>query len=69
MIISDLGFIVELGGAVVGNLIMLIAPGLCYARQTWHENPRRPLTYVAVAMAAFGMLMVPIGVVVSFIKA
>ena len=51
-----------------GNLIMLIAPGLCYARLTWQEQPRRPLTYAAVAVAAFGVLMVPTGIVVSFAK-
>ena len=32
------------------------------------EQPRRPLTYAAVAVAAFGVLMVPTGIVVSFAK-
>ena len=68
MIVTNLGFIVELGGAVVGNLIMLIAPGLCYWRLTSSESPRRPLTYAALFMAIFGLIMVPIGIVTSFVK-
>ena len=54
--------------AVVGNLIMLIAPGVCYAKLTWKDEPRPQLTYAAVAMAIFGTVMVPIGIAVSFIK-
>ena len=58
----------EVPSKVVGNLIMLIAPGLCYARLTWGETPRRPLTYAAAAIAAFGLVMVPLGIVTSFLK-
>ena len=68
MLVTDLGFMVEIGGAIVGNLIMLIAPGLCYARLTWNETPRRPLTYVAFVIAIFGAIMVPLGITVSFLK-
>ena len=68
MVVTNLGFMVELGGAVVGNLIMLVAPGLCYARLTWNDSPRPPLAYLAAAIAAFGVAMVPLGIVTSFLK-
>jgi amino acid permease len=67
MLISDLGFIVELGGAIVGNLIMLVAPGLCYYRLT-RKEPRRILTSLALVVAGFGLVMIPVGVVISFLK-
>ena len=49
-------------------MIMLIAPGVCYAKLTWKDEPRSKLTYAALAMAFFGTVMVPIGIAVSFLK-
>ena len=44
-------FVLLLGGAVVGNLIMLIAPGVCYARLTRSDERRGPLKALSLVEA------------------
>ena len=67
MVVTNLGLVVELGGAIVGNILMFITPGLCYYRLHRDVSPRPPLCSVALGMALLGALLVPLGIAVTFL--
>ena len=67
--LSDLGLILELGGAVGGNIITFVAPGVLYwlifrPRQTAMTST----LWVAAAMFWIGVALVPLSVTLALAK-
>ena len=70
--VSDLGKALEVGGALMGNVLTFVAPGLIYtllSRRAPVEAAPRALRVAAIAMLLMGVLLVPVTLAASFIPA
>ncbi len=66
LVVTDLGIVVDLGGAVVGSILSYITPGLAYFLLHKHDL-KNPLVWAALGLALFGVLFLPLGVASVFI--
>lgn len=66
--VSDLGKALELGGALMGNILTFVAPGLLYtllARKSQPESAPKSLQIAAAMMLVLGVVLVPCTVAAS----
>ena len=71
LLVSDLGVAIELGGALLGNVLTCVAPGLVYSllaakAAAASSQPEGRLITLARAMVALGVGVMPVSVIATF---